>query len=44
MLSRDYDPLTIINEMIQPIKVSDRAWLVKKITVNGECLKRQGLA
>ena len=44
VLSRDYDPLTIINEMMQPVKVSEMAWLVRKITVDGDCLKRQGLA
>ena len=41
VLSRDYDPLTIINEMMQPIKVMERAWLVKKITVDGDCLARR---
>ena len=38
VLSRDYDPLTIINEVLQPIKVSEKAWLVRKITVDGDCL------
>ena len=39
VLSRDYDPLTIINEMIQPIKVSERAWVVRKVVVDRDCLK-----
>ena len=44
VLSRDYDPLTIINEMIQPIKVSERAWVVRRVMVDRDCLSRQGLA
>ena len=24
VLSRDYDPLTLINEMLQPVKISER--------------------
>nr|KJR72234.1 MAG: hypothetical protein TU36_03330 [Vulcanisaeta sp. AZ3] len=38
VLSRDYDPLTIINEMLQPIKTSERAWIVRKITIDRTCL------
>ncbi len=44
VLSRDYDPLTIMDEMIQPIKVSERAWIVMKVMVDRNCLKRRGLA
>ena len=44
VLSRDYDPLTVINEMIQPIKVAERAWFVRKVMVDRDCLRRQGLA
>ena len=40
VLSRDYDPLTVINEMLQPIKVAERAWFVRRITMNKNCLKR----
>ncbi|WP_069807501.1 hypothetical protein [Vulcanisaeta thermophila] len=39
VLSRDYDPLTIINEELQPIKVSERAWVTRKITVDRRCLQ-----
>ena len=39
VLSRDYDPLTIINEMMQPIKVAERAWLVRKVMVDRDCLR-----
>ena len=40
VLSRDYDPLTIINEMIQPIKITERAWINRKITINRECVNK----
>ncbi len=40
VLSRDYDPLTVINEMIQPIKITERAWINRKITINRECLDK----
>ena len=40
VLSRDYDPLTIINEMIQPIKITERAWINRKITINRECINK----
>ena len=39
VLSRGYDPLTVINEMLQPIKVTERAWFVRRITVDRDCLK-----
>ena len=42
VLSGDYDPLTIINEMIQPIKVTERAWINRKITINSKCLRNYG--
>ncbi|ADY00973.1 MAG: hypothetical protein ACP5GZ_07310 [Vulcanisaeta sp.] len=38
VLSRDYDPLTVMDEMIQPIKITERAWINRKITINKECL------
>jgi len=38
VLSRDYDPLTIINEMLQPIKVSERAWFVRLVFIDRVCL------
>ncbi|ABL88705.1 hypothetical protein Pisl_1550 [Pyrobaculum islandicum DSM 4184] len=41
VLTRDYDPLTVINEEIQPIKISQRAWIVRKITVDRKCLTQQ---
>ncbi len=38
VLSRDYDPLTVMDEMIQPIKITEKAWINRKITINKECL------
>jgi hypothetical protein len=38
VLSRDYDPLTIINEMLQPLKVSERAWFVRLVLIDRACL------
>ncbi|BDR93076.1 hypothetical protein [Vulcanisaeta souniana] len=38
VLSRDYDPLTVMDEMIQPIKITEMAWINRKITINKECL------
>jgi hypothetical protein len=38
VLSRDYDPLTIINEMLQPLKVSERAWFVRLVFIDRSCL------
>ncbi|ADN51786.1 hypothetical protein [Vulcanisaeta distributa] len=38
VLSRDYDPLTVMSEMIQPIKITERAWINRKIIINKECL------
>ena len=43
VLSRDYDPLTEMTEMLQPIKVSETAWVVRKIVVNRDCLRAHGL-
>ena len=40
VLSRDYDPLTIINEVLQPIKVGEAAWLVRRVAVDSDCLAR----
>ena len=41
VLSRDYDPLTVINEMIQPIKITERAWINRRIAVNRDCVNEQ---
>ena len=38
VLSRDYDPLTVMDEMIQPIKITEKAWINRKIIINKECL------
>lgn len=39
MLSCDYDPLTVMDEMLQPIKVAKAAWLVRRIAVVRECVR-----
>jgi hypothetical protein len=36
--SRDYDVLTIMDRMIQPIKISERAWLARLVLINRACL------
>ena len=41
VLSRDYDPLTVMNEMIQPIKITERAWINRRIAVNRDCVSEQ---
>ena len=38
VLSRDYDVLTVMNYMIQPLKVSEKAWVVRLVSVNRNCL------
>lgn len=38
VLSRDYDPLTIVDEILQPLKVSERAWVNRRVRVDRECL------
>ena len=43
VLSRDYDPLMAINEMIQPVKVAERTWFVGRVMVNGIALSAKAL-
>jgi len=38
VLSRDYDVLTVMDYMIQPIKVSERAWIVRLVSIDRGCL------
>jgi hypothetical protein len=38
VLSRDYDVLTVMDFMLQPIKVSERAWLVREVFIDRTCL------
>jgi hypothetical protein len=38
VLSRDYDVLTVIDFMLQPIKVSGRAWVVREVLIDRSCL------
>jgi hypothetical protein len=38
VLSRDYDVLTIMDYMLQPIKVSERAWFVRLVFIDRGCL------
>ena len=38
VLSRDYDVLTIMDYMIQPLKISERAWLVRLVLIDRSCL------
>jgi hypothetical protein len=38
VLSRDYDVLTIMDYMLQPIKVSERAWFVREVFIDRSCL------
>jgi hypothetical protein len=38
VLSRDYDVLTVIDFMLQPIKVSGRAWFVRLVFIDRSCL------
>jgi len=38
VLSRDYDVLTIMDYMLQPIKVSERAWFVREVLIDRSCL------
>jgi len=38
VLSRDYDVLTIMDYMLQPIKVSERAWVVREVLIDRPCL------
>jgi hypothetical protein len=38
VLSRDYDVLTVMDFMIQPLKISERAWVVRLVSVDRPCL------
>jgi len=38
VLSRDYDVLTAMDFMLQPIKVSGRAWFVREVLIDRSCL------
>jgi hypothetical protein len=38
VLSRDYDVLTVMDYMLQPIKVSERAWFVRLVFIDRSCL------
>ena len=38
VLSRDYDVLTVMDYMLQPIKVSGRAWVIRLVSVDRACL------
>ena len=38
VLSRDYDVLTVMDIMIQPLKISEKAWVVRLVSVDRNCL------
>ena len=38
VLSRDYDVLTVMDIMIQPLKISEKAWVVRLVSVDRDCL------
>jgi len=38
VLSRDYDVLTVMDFMLQPIKVVEKAWVVRLVSVDRDCL------
>jgi hypothetical protein len=38
VLSRDYDVLTVMDFMLQPLKVSEKAWFVRLVSVDRDCL------
>lgn len=38
VLSRDYDVLTVMDFMLQPLKVSEKAWVVRLVSVDKDCL------
>lgn len=42
VLSRDYDPLQIVDEEIQPVGYRHR-WIVRKIRIDRECVKNLSL-
>jgi hypothetical protein len=38
VLSRDYDVLTVMDYMMQPIKISERAWIARLVLIDRSCL------
>jgi hypothetical protein len=38
VLSRDYDVLTVMDFMLQPIKVVEKAWFVRLVFIDRSCL------
>jgi len=38
VLSRDYDPLQIIDEILQPVKISEKSWIVRLVRIDRECV------
>jgi hypothetical protein len=38
VLSRDYDVLTVMDFMLQPIKVVEKAWVVRLVFIDRTCL------
>jgi hypothetical protein len=38
VLSRDYDVLTVMDFMLQPLKVSEKAWVVRLVSIDRACL------
>jgi hypothetical protein len=38
VLSRDYDVLTVMDFMIQPIKIVEKAWFVRLVSIDRACL------
>ncbi len=40
VLSRDYDPLQVVDEMLQPIRVHPWQWILRRIRVDRTCLSR----
>ena len=38
VLSRDYDVLTVMDFMIQPIKIGERAWIARLVLIDRSCL------
>jgi hypothetical protein len=37
VLSRDYDVLTVMDYMIQPLKISEKAWFARLVSVDRAC-------
>jgi hypothetical protein len=38
VLSRDYDVLTVMDYMLQPIKIGERAWIARLVLIDRSCL------